>query len=175
MKYCSSCGKQIPKDIKFCPYCGIEIYQNTNELTSQTKIDIKDNATSYKVHKKLEDTEDTLHSQSLPSITIVVYIALNFILKLVSPSNEEIMGIFIYTWIVLAIIFIRRNKEKPFNWLLNIFVSLQAILVFATGMMSLDYIDAGGDSIGVIIILGLLILLLITIVVMLYKGNRRTS
>ncbi len=121
-----------------------------------------------------EEIEDSLDSQSLPSTTIGIYLALNFVLKTFSPHSEEIMGIFIYTLIVLAIIFIRRNKDKPFNWLLNIFISLQAILIFATGMMSLEYVDAGGDSMGVIIQLGLLVLLLITIIVLLYKGNRRT-
>jgi len=98
---------------------------------------------------------------------------LNFILLIGNPGSDEIMGIFIYTWIVLAIIFFRKNKEKPFNWLLNIFLTLQGVLVFATAMMITNYLDAGADSIGAIILLVVLALMFLTILVMLYQGNRR--
>ena len=28
--YCSKCGKQIPENAKFCPYCGEEVIFNRN-------------------------------------------------------------------------------------------------------------------------------------------------
>jgi len=30
VKYCSSCGKQLPSGISFCPYCGSKIHQPAN-------------------------------------------------------------------------------------------------------------------------------------------------
>ncbi|CAA6801753.1 MAG: Unknown protein [uncultured Sulfurovum sp.] len=158
MQYCSSCGKQIPNEIKFCPHCGAEVYQNVTQPSEP-------------IEKPMIDDR----ARRLPNATIGIYFMLNVILTMWSPYNDEIIGIFIYTWIVLAIIFIRKNKDKPFNWLLNIFVSLQAILVFATAMMTLEYVTNGADSIPAIIQLGLLTLLFITIGVLLYKGNRKPS
>ena len=135
----------------------------------------------YKKHKQRESNTlddrveemDSVGQYSLPTSAIVVYFILNFILIIGNPGSDEIMGIFIYTWIVLAIIFFRKNKEKPFNWLLNIFLTLQGVLVFATAMMITNYLDAGADSIGAIILLVVLALMFLTILVMLYQGNRR--
>ncbi len=122
-----------------------------------------------------EDFKDDISTSSLPNVVLGIYFILNLILTMGNPNSDELMGIFIYTWIVLAIIFMRRNKDKVFNWLLNIFVSLQAVLVFATVMMTVEYLGSGGDDAGATIQLGLLVLLLITIGVLLYKGNRRLS
>jgi len=122
-----------------------------------------------------EDFKDDVSTSSLPNVVLGIYFILNLILTMGNPNSDELMGIFIYTWIVLAIIFMRRNKDKVFNWLLNIFISLQAVLVFATVMMTVEYLGSGGDDTGAMIQLGLLVLLLITIGVLLYKGNRSLS
>lgn len=158
IKKCSTCGSELFSDAKFCTHCGAEVHQNSTQ-------------SSEPMAKKL--MEDRI--RPLPSLTIGIYFMLNVLLYMWSPYNDEIRGIFIYTWIVLAIIFIRRNREEPFNWLLNIFVLLQAILVFATAMMTLEYVGNGADSIPSIIELGLLTSLFMSIVVLLYKGNRKSS
>ncbi len=108
-----------------------------------------------------EEFDDTDPSRrSFPNVTIGICLLLNFVLSTLSSHNEEVMRIFIYTWIMLAIIFIRRNKENPFNWFVNIFIFLQVILVFAAG-----------DSVEAVVGLGLLALLFVTIVVLIIKGN----
>ncbi len=163
----------------------------TKSLRDQTNENIKTKSTKdrskyeevenikQEANEENKDSEDALDDveggQSLPNNTIGIYFVLNIILTMWNTYSDEILGIFIYTWIVLAIIFIRRNKDNPFNWLLNIFISLQAILVFATGMMRLEYADVGGDGVGALVQLVLLVLLLITIVTLLYKGNRKLS
>ena len=109
---------------------------------------------------------------SLPNNTIALYFILSFILLMGNVYSDEIMGIFIYTLIVLVIILIRRKKEKPFNWLLNIFIILQEVLVFAVGMMTVEYFEAEVISTDVVQ-LGLLVFLFVTILIMLYRGNKR--
>ena len=154
MKYCSNCGKEISDEISFCPNCGVQIH-----LESEV----------------VEDFNDDISASSFPNNTLVIYFILNFILMMGNSNSDEIMGIFIYTWIVLAIIFFRRHKEKPFNLFLNIFVFLQAVIVLATTMMTLEYVADGANGLGVLVQLALLVLLLISIIVLLYKGNRRLA
>jgi len=184
--YCPNCGKEISESVHFCPYCGTKVFQEIDEPSlpkkrPQKRVDesveeIEDDddrvAVASEAVASEEEFDDTTPSErSFPNITIGIYLLLNFVLKGMSPYSEEIMGIFIYTWIVLAIIFIRRNKENPFNWFLNIFIFLQAVLVFVTGMMIAEYLDAGGDSIEAVVQLGVLTVLFITIIVLLIKGN----
>lgn len=176
--YCPNCGKEISESAHFCPYCGTEISQEVDEPTlpkrrkqhkiagESEKFDDRGNEVSLEEVNKF-----TPSGSPFPNITIGIYLLINFVLKAISPYNENIMGIFIYTWIVLAIIFFRRNKENPFNWFVNIFILLQAILVFATGMMTVQFINSGGDSTEAVVQLGLLALLLITIIILLIKGN----
>ncbi len=202
MKFCPNCGKELPNGVKFCPYCGYKLVKESDEdlkekpkkmskgvtkslqelnnlknVAQKVKPAYKDIGESF---SNTSNTQDTSELESigenrkylLPNKTIALYFILNLILQAGSSGSDEVMGIFIYTWIVLIIIFLRRKKEKPFNWLLNIIIFLQAILVFSVGMMTLDYIDAGGDSLGAIIGLGVLLLLFITILLLLYQGNR---
>jgi len=176
--YCPNCGKEISESVHFCPYCGTKISQEVDELTlprmrKQHKIAEESEEFDNRVEEASPEEVDefTPSGSPFPYITIGIYLLLNFVLKAISPYNENIMGIFIYTWIVLLIIFFRRNKENPFNWFVNIFILLQSVLVFATGMMTLQFIDSGGDNIDAVVQLGLLVLLFITIIVLLIKGN----
>jgi len=188
VKYCTNCGKPFEVGVKFCPYCGTKVMNDSNlsknpspKKQKMEKGVVKSLNDDENIDEELllddleESSEDATSLQSLPSTTIGIYFILNFILMMGNSSSDEIMGIFIYTWVVLAIIFIRQNKEKPFNWLLNIFISLQGILVFSTGMITMEYLDAGSDSVGSIIQLGLLVLLLMSIISLLYNGNKKSS
>ncbi len=204
MKFCPNCGKELPDGVKFCPYCGYKLTKESDEITKEKSKNMtkgvtkslqelknlkkatqeakpihKSGSESFDKEKPLRDGSDVESVENsgkylLPNKTIALYFILNLILQAGSSSSDEVMGIFIYTWIVLIIIFLRRNKEKPFNWLLNIIIFLQGILVFSVGMMTLDYIGAAGagDSLGAIIGLGVLALLFITILLLLYQGNR---
>jgi uncharacterized Zn finger protein (UPF0148 family) len=194
VKFCPYCGYRIAQESDEIPEPSSrkmskritkslnisDTFENSESETQSTE-----DITKARVRKKKQpeikniqdDTEEEgierIGQYSIPNNAIAAYFILNFILLMGNSGSDEIMGIFIYTWIVLLIIFIRRNKEKPFNWLLNIFLTLQSVLVFATGMMSIEYFGGGGDSIGAVIQLGLLVLMFITILVMLYQGNRR--
>ncbi len=179
--YCPNCGKEISDSVHFCSYCGTKVFQEIDEPSlpkkRQEKIvndsvdDIIDDDDRVEVASEEEFDDTDPSRRSFPNVTIGIYFLLNFVLSSLSSHSEEVMGIFIYTWIVLAIIFIRRNKENPFNWFVNIFIFLQAILVFATGMMRVEYLDAGGDSAEAVVELGLLTLLFVTIIVLIIKGN----
>ena len=194
VKFCPYCGYKIVQDSN-----GIQESTARKMSKGVTKtLDFSDTVensgsdvqpakpTTRARHKKkqepvIEDMQESLEAKvvestgkyTLPNNAIVMYFIFNIILMISNTYNDEIVGIVIYTWIVLVIMYIRRNKEKPFNWLLNIFLTLQGVLVFAAGMMTIAYIDAGGDSVGAVVRLGLLVSLFISILVMLYQGNRR--
>jgi len=180
--YCPNCGKEISESVHFCPYCGTKISQELEEThREEPSLPRKKKQRVVEEREEFDDRVEVASSEEVdeftpsgspfPNITIGIYLLLNFVLKAISPYSDDIMGVFIYTWIVLGIIFFRRNMENPFNWFVNIFILLQAILVFALGMMTVEFIDSGGDSVEAVVQLGVLVLLFITIIVLLIKGN----
>ena len=192
VKFCPYCGYKIAQDSDDIQESlvtemskgvtkSLDFSDTVDNYESSVQNEIPTPKRRHKKHKQVEsdtlvnrvEEMDSVGQYLLPNGAIVVYFILNFILLIGNPRSDEIMGIFIYTWIVLAIIFFRKNKEKPFNWLLNIFLTLHGVLVFATAMMITNYLDAGADSIGAIILLVVLALMFLTILVMLYQGNRR--
>ena len=194
MNFCPNCGKELPNSVKFCPYCGDELVKENDEIAKEKSKMSKGVTKSLQDSNNLENIaqkakenfsktssfndsskEEIIEKRKkylLPNKTIGLYFILSLILQAGDLVGDEVMGIFIYTWIVLIVIFLRGEKERPFNWLLNIIIFLQAILVFSVGMTRLDYMGAISDSLGVIIELGILTLLFITILLLLYQGNR---
>ena len=40
MAYCCNCGKEVEKDVKFCPHCGANQYQNVTIVPPQQTIPV---------------------------------------------------------------------------------------------------------------------------------------
>lgn len=91
-----------------------------------------------------------------------IYIIINALLMILGSQSDKVMGVLIFSVLILAIVFFRRKKEKPYNWLVKIILVVQLILLFALIAESIEYI-----SIFTLVFMGLLLANL----ALLFKGN----
>ena len=93
MAYCCNCGKEFEKDVKFCPHCGANQYQNVMVVPPQETPQI----TQAPQEKKLN-----------------VFALIGFILSLVSLflSIYGIMGVAAAIFSTIGYIQVNENNEK---------------------------------------------------------------
>ena len=91
-----------------------------------------------------------------------IYIIMNALLLILGSKSEEVVGVLIFSVIILAIVFFRRKKEKPYNWLVKIILVVQLIFLVALIAESIEYI-----SFFTLVFMGLLLANL----ALLFKGN----
>jgi hypothetical protein len=91
-----------------------------------------------------------------------IYIIINALLVLLGSQSDEVIGVLIFSIIILGTVFFRRKKEKPYNWLVKIIQVLQIVLLFALIAESIEYI-----SVYTLVFIGLLL----TNILLLFKGN----
>jgi len=91
-----------------------------------------------------------------------LYIIMNVILVLLGSQSEEVIGVLIFSVVVLGIVFFRIKTAKPYNWFVKIILVIQLILLVALIVESVQYI-----SIFTLVFMGLLL----TNLAVLFKGN----
>jgi hypothetical protein len=198
MPYCSNCGASLNKEIKFCPSCGnkIEVISNKAKKTPKNKMEkgvIKSlkNETSNFVKSKITKTtppsipdnnspniqkknETNLFNKSSKKITkakklMIYYFLLNIPIFFINNGEDEILGVLVFSGIILLLYLIRMGNEKPIHIILKIIMGLQALLMLSTIMVNLENIF--NSILAFIAIIALVFLLIITIKVIL-KGNK---
>ena len=92
-----------------------------------------------------------------------IYIIFNGLLILLNIQSEEVMGVVVFSVIILAIVFFRRKKDKPYNWIAKIILIIQLVLLFALIVDDLEYFS---------LVTLLLIGVFISNVILLFKGNK---
>jgi uncharacterized Zn finger protein (UPF0148 family) len=92
-----------------------------------------------------------------------IYIVINALLVYFGNQLEEIVGVLFFSFFILLIVFIRRKKEKPYNWLVKIILVVQLIFLIALVADRLENIT---------VITILLMGLLITNLMLLFNGNK---
>ncbi|MBI9040598.1 zinc-ribbon domain-containing protein [Lutibacter sp.] len=91
-----------------------------------------------------------------------IYIIITVLLLYFGNQSEEVIGVLIFSILILGIVFFRRKKEKPYNWLVKIIIGVQLIFLVALVADRLENFSA---------ITILFIGLLITNIMLLLKGN----
>jgi len=92
-----------------------------------------------------------------------IYVVINALLVYLGYRIDTILGTLLFSVVILLLIFLRRETPKPYNWLVKIILLLQLvylILVLPEGILYL-----GWNTL-------LLILLFITSIMLLFKGNK---
>jgi uncharacterized membrane protein YvbJ len=150
MKYCSHCGKELTENTKFCTSCG-------------TKIEIPKEKPLQKTISKTKTIENNSvsNTKSFNKWTWI-YILINILLVILGSQSDDVMGVLIFSVLILVIVFFRRKSEKPYNWLVKIIQVIQCVLLFALIAESIEYI-----SVYTLVFIGMLL----ANILLLFKGN----
>ena len=91
-----------------------------------------------------------------------IYLILNGLLVYLGHQSDQVIGVLIFSVLILGIVFFRRKTEKPYNWLVKILLIIQLVFLVALVAEGIEYISY---------IIVLFIGLLITDFILLFKGN----
>jgi hypothetical protein len=122
----------------------------------------KENPTTSNISEKQNTEEKTVSNKNNINKWTWIYIIINALLVILVSNSDEVMGVLIFSVLILAIVFFRRKKEKPYNWLVKIILVVQLILLVAFVIEGVAYIST---------ITLLFIGLVITNLALLFKGN----
>lgn len=189
-KFCPSCGTKIVLKTanKYLTGYKEKMYKNTvmslkNEgqnfaeskvkeaLKSFTKepINVSEKTQSisevFKPTKKTETKQtDSISKAGGITIWTWIYLIISVLLVYNGYRIDTILGALFFSVIVLLIVFLRKSKTKPYNWLVKIFLVLQIaylVLVLPEGILYL--------GINTLLLIGIFI----TDIVLLFKGNKK--
>ena len=195
MAFCTECGSKIEETTKFCPNCGAKIIGITSNKVSgnlekgvvkglkkeisnnfkkqQSKNPSIKNDANSSVENESEILSEEIKEQSKEIKNsgakkhILLYLIANILLFIFSANSDETTGVIFYSVIIFIIYFVRRNKEKPINWLLKILLALQFILIISF------LITVAQEEFYSILSQGIFALLAASILWLLFKGNKK--
>jgi len=190
-QFCPNCGKAINEDVNYCPYCRYNIskvFHNKDKMPTRksdklpkkiqkapklkTKKSNLDNNKEVKSKKQTSSKNEKRYKYIFPTINITIYLLLSLLL-LFGASNDQILGVIIYSFIVTVIVFYRRKKDKPINWLATIFLVLQFFFISILSAKIVEFLNYGGDAPEALLLLGIFIFMLIVILLILIRGNKK--
>ncbi|MCB0472932.1 MAG: zinc ribbon domain-containing protein [Flavobacteriaceae bacterium] len=153
-------GEQLVKE-KLTETVKKSISQNLKKEVSFNKNEIENFEKSTINTSKPESTK--LVSKGL-TLWTWIYLAVNILMVVKYNRSDELMGIAFFSVIVLIVVFIRKSKQKPYNWLVKIILGIQLIFLAALIFERSAYPDLS--------LLFLIALLLIDLR-LLFKGNKK--
>ncbi len=154
--------KSLKKEIKNTVTSKIE-----NTISNQTlsKNILNDND----ANPKIKDNKAASSLWKSAKKTIIFYLLLSILLLILQQKSDEITGVQYFSIFILVAYAFRHKKEKPFNWLLKILLTLQLILIFSIFMTQLEFFFYNLFSfLAGLTLLGLFIVNLL----LLFKGNK---
>ena len=161
MAYCSNCGSKQKSNIKFCTNCGLKLNETIPIKVSKNEQTTIGNITP-------NTTNSSIGNNNAKNL-LIYYFLLNIPLYILNAGFDEIIGVQIFSLIILVTFFLRFNKEKVINWFMKIIFVLQLILVFSIFMTQSEYLFANFFSfLTTLFLVGLFIITLI----LLFKGNK---
>ena len=146
-------GKQIKQQVeKIVPKTG-----SITESTQQIQEVFRPTNTSTQTNTK------PIESQSGLNIWTWIYLAINAILIFMGYRNDDVIGVMLFTVVILLLVYMRRNKPKPYNWLVKTILILQAVVLLAFIVERIEYLN---------IIALLMIVLFFVNMRLIFKGNK---
>jgi len=145
--------KQVKNQIdKIIPKPG-----NFSESTQQINEVFRPSATSNQNESK------PIASQSGVDIWTWVYVGINAILLYLGYKSDEVIGVMLFSIIILLFVFLRISKPKPYNWLVKILLILQALLLLAFAVEKIEYPNSN---------MLLMLLMFVINLRLIFKGNK---
>ncbi|WP_367274628.1 zinc-ribbon domain-containing protein [uncultured Lutibacter sp.] len=163
MEYCSNCGKKQKLNIKFCTNCGSKLKEPISNIVSKNEPTTNGNVTPNTTNKTIGNKKTNAKN------VLIYYFLINIPLYILNTGVDEIIGVQIFSLIILITFILRLKKEKFVNWFMKIIFVLQSILIFSIFMTQSEYLFSNLFS--ALITLSLLALFCITIV-LLFKRNK---
>ncbi|MCF6169172.1 zinc ribbon domain-containing protein, partial [Lutibacter sp.] len=127
MKYCQNCGSELKINAKFCTSCGYKLKDSLSKNEEATA-SITPNTTNNSIGNKKNNIKNLL----------IYYFLLNIPLYILNSGVDEIIGVQVFSLVILITYLIRFNKERIFNWFIKIILGLQAILLLSIFISSAD-------------------------------------
>lgn len=153
MAYCTNCGQPLLGQAKFCAGCGTKVLAEQirtyasgyrEKMHKGVEQQLKSNLRSYAnaaIKKNISRMAEKGISAavSAPPITNKVaggvtlwtwlYLIVNVIIAVRGYHSDQVIGIVFCSLIVLSLVFIRRKKAKPYNWLTKLLLVVQMVIV----------------------------------------------
>jgi len=161
MTYCSNCGNEIKTGVAFCTSCGSKLKEPIK--VSKNESIASENVTPTITNEHIERNKDKAKN------LLIYYFLLNIPLYILNSGFDEIIGVQIFSLIILVTFLLRFNKEMLFNWFMKIIFVLQLVLVFSIFMTQSEYLFTNFFS--GLITLSLLGLFIITLI-LLFKRTK---
>ena len=189
IKFCSGCGEKVSlssgkskkpsKNIPDSPKMdkgvvkslkkGVSDYAKSNIKKSITpKIPTEKLKTIHKAEKS-DSSNETIGKNKSAKKLMIYYFLLNIPLYFINTGDNEILGILIFSFLIVISYLFNMKKEKPFNIVMKIILALQIVLMLASVMINLEYFFS---SISTIIGIVTCIALIYVNVLLLIKGNK---
>lgn len=187
-KFCPSCGAKISinQAKNYVTEYSQKMYKNAvmslkNEAKNMAERKVKETIESFmpkaeKITQQTQSVSEVFTPQksfanegAVPTeqkgginIWTWVFVVLNILLVYKGYRLNEVMGLILFSIIIGLIVFLRREKPRPYNWLVKIFITIQVVFLMA---LLVDRIQFLGT------ITLLMIGLLAVDFILLFKGN----
>lgn len=146
-------GKQIKQQVeKISSKTG-----SINESTQQIQEVFKPTNIATQTNRKLTESKKGVNMWTW------IYLAVNTLLMFLGYRNDDIIGLMLFTIVILLFVFIRRNKPKSYNWLVKTILILQTVVLIAFIVERIEYLN---------IITLLMIVLFFVNMRLIFKGNK---
>lgn len=150
-KFCPACGTQIiagqntsyASGYKEKMYKGVE-QQLKSSLRSKASSSFQKNASEWIEQGKTEAKKvqevtskrkvtESVKKETPGGVTIWtwLYLIVNIILAVQGYRINEVLGILFFSFIILALVYSRRKKAKPYNWLVKLLLVVQVVFLAA--------------------------------------------
>ena len=193
MSYCNNCGQSLLSNELFCHSCGTKVFASSDSgyrkqyaqkmyknavqslekegksfIEKQVKQQIdkiipKPGSPPKPPKPSTQNNTKPIESQGGVNIWTWIYLALSLFLMYVGYRSDEVIGVMLFTIVILLFVFLRRNKPKPYNWVVKIILILQAVVLLAFVIEGIEYFS--------IITLLMIVLFLINLR-LIFKGNK---
>ncbi len=139
------------------------VEQQVKKIVQDTGKEIKNQFDTTRNNVETQTQSMTNEAQGGIDLWTWVYVAINAILLYLGYRNDEVIGVMLFSIVILLFVFLRISKPKPYNWLVKILLILQALLLLAFAMEKIEYPNSN---------VLLMLLMFVINLRLIFKGNK---